>query len=73
MDILLCLTLLVPSCVTLSVRHISYAVLHMLTRLNSFLSKAQNNIFMAFALAVASNFCVFDQVEYSSVGIKYYV
>src|SRR3954471_13352641 len=60
------LTLLVPSCVTSKMCHISCAVLQFDTLLNSFLSKAQNNAFMALAL-VCINFL--SSLVHSSTGV----
>src|SRR3954471_16194167 len=51
-------TLFVPSCVTSNMCQISCAVLQFDTLLNLFLSKAQNNAFIAFAL-VCINFLSF--------------
>src|SRR5436189_6386481 len=59
-------SLLVPSCVTSRICQISCAVLQLDTLLNSFLSKAQNNAFIALAL-VCINFLSF--VDHSSTGV----
>src|SRR3954471_11213336 len=65
-EILDSFTLVVPSCVTSSICQISCAVLQFDTLLNSFLSKAQNNAFIALAF-VCINFLSF--VDHSSTGV----
>src|SRR3954467_14976120 len=65
-EILDSLTLLVPSCVTSRICQISCAVLQLDTLLNSFLSKAQNNAFIALAL-VCINFL--SLLDHSSTGV----
>src|SRR3954469_13605519 len=65
-EILDSFTLLVPSCVTSNMCQISCAVLQFDTLLNSFLSKVQNNAFIAFAL-VCINFL--SLLNHSSTGV----